>query len=71
VDCEVKVFKLLDGGNIMQPFACTLHGAIHHLNDEEAYCKTCKAVVEFETHLNALGLYNHCPVCGNRNLVYG
>jgi len=62
----VKYWKRL-GMYLYEPHSCTIKERDNSIDKEkEAWCIDCQAVVEFETGLDALGLYNKCPFCGRR-----
>ena len=66
MDYTVKYWKRI-GPYRYEPFACTKEEMLRLIDpDKEAWCEDCEAVVEFESGLDALGLYLKCPFCGGR-----
>lgn len=60
---EVKYFKRIST-YVYEPFASTKKELEDLLDpDKEAWCPVCKAVVEFESVLDAQGLRIRCPFC--------
>lgn len=69
----VKYWKKIEDGSRLEPYSITRAGVNRFMSDNENWCPSCFAVVEFDGKLDATGITNICPFCGSetKNKVTG
>jgi hypothetical protein len=61
----VKYWKKIEDGTILEPFAVTKSGVNRYMSDNENWCPTCIAVVEYQNRLLIHRLTKICPFCAS------